>query len=71
MRHKAAILLPVGLALGGCTTSVGTISTGHSLEASAESVVVGRLEMEQTMRSFRERFPQLQQTAVKSLMTMA
>jgi len=44
IKHAAAILL-VGFALGGCATFVGTIPGGLSLDASDESVVVGRVEM--------------------------
>lgn len=46
MKLAAAILL-VGFALGGCATGVGTIPSQHSLDASGESVVVGRVEMVQ------------------------
>jgi hypothetical protein len=35
----------IGIALGGCVTPVGTISAGHSLDASGESVVVGRVAL--------------------------
>lgn len=45
MRRCAAIGLLMGLASGGCATSAGTISARQCLDASGESVVVGRVAM--------------------------
>lgn len=44
MKRTATVLVVV-LALTGCAATVGTIPAGHSLQASAESVVVGRVEI--------------------------
>lgn len=46
MKPAAAVLL-LAFALGGCATPTRTIPSGHSLDASDESVVVGRVEMVQ------------------------
>jgi hypothetical protein len=42
---NAAAILSVGFALAGCATTAGTLSSGHTLDASGESVVIGRVEM--------------------------
>lgn len=44
-QYAAAIVMLMGVAFGGCATSVGTIAAGHNLDTSGESVVVGRVEI--------------------------